>query len=90
MPADHEHGPVGVAQRLLGDASDQGVLQPGPVLPPLLPAPPLSGEATPQFALEDLACGVARQVFHEEDVLGALEVRQLPSGVLFEFLTPSI
>jgi hypothetical protein len=42
------------------------------------------GEASAQFALEDLAGGVAWQVLHEEDVLGALEVRQLPSGVFFE------
>src|SRR5215211_931826 len=44
--------------------------------------PTLLSEATPQLALEYLAGGVARQVFHEEDVFGALEVRQLPSGVL--------
>jgi len=42
------------------------------------------GEASAQFTFEDLAGGVARQVLHEEDVLGALEVRQLPSGVFFQ------
>src|SRR5918995_415123 len=29
VPADHKHGSVRASQRLLGDAADQGVLQPG-------------------------------------------------------------
>src|SRR5918993_5265441 len=32
MPADHEHGSVRASQRLLGDAPDQGMLQPAHAL----------------------------------------------------------
>jgi hypothetical protein len=32
MSIDHQHGPVSVAQHLLGDAPDQGMLQPGQAL----------------------------------------------------------
>src|SRR5215213_4066458 len=44
------------------------------------------GELFPQLALEDFAGGVARQVLHEEDVFGALVVRQLLFGVFFQLL----
>src|SRR5918992_4013413 len=50
----------------------------------------LIGELFAQLAFEDLAGGVARQVLHEEDVLGALKVRQLLPGVLFQLLAQDL
>ncbi len=39
------------------------------------------GERFAELAFEDLAGGVARQVVHEEDVLGYLEAVQVLAGV---------